>query len=215
MKALIIVLIVALVTLFMYSGVAGIIDLFKQPATVETPTVDFVTATKQRHQPTVDALQAMLASNPASYTAQVNLANEYYNWADELARPQTGQSQPTTSALEMSYQQWGLAKAAYDTATKMAKSFDPPTQTDRSYATLMTNDATGAIKIATEVTKKAPTFAQGWVHLGLYYEAVGKNNQAIAAFKKYIALDPSGQQVADVKKRIEALGGSIVTTKTP
>jgi tetratricopeptide (TPR) repeat protein len=215
MKSFIVFLIVALVTLFMWQGVAGIFDLFKQPDVSTAPTVDFVTSVEQRHKPAVAAYQASLASDPASYTAQVNLANEYYNWADELSRPQTGQSQPTTAAMQVAFEQWGLAKAAYDTATKMTKTFDAPTQTDRSYATLQTNDATGAIKIATEVTKKAPTFAQGWAHLGLYYEAIGMNPQALAALKKYVALNPKDQMVDDVKKRIEVLSRSVVTTKSP
>jgi hypothetical protein len=215
MKTLIIVLIVALVTLFMYSGVAGIIELFKQPTVTTAPTVDFVTSTEQRHKPTVTALQGILASDPTSYTVQVNLANEYYNWADELSRPQTGQSQVTTTAMEVSFQEWGLAKAAYDTATKIAKQFDPSTQTDRSYATLQSNDATGAIKIVAEVIKKAPKYAQAYAHLGLYYEAIGKTALAIPAYQRYLVLDPKGTNFAAIKKRVDELTGSATATGTP
>jgi tetratricopeptide (TPR) repeat protein len=217
MKALIIFMIVALVTLFMYQGVAGIVELFQQPtAQPATTTTESVASVEQRRKPTVTALQGILASNPASYTVQVELANAYYNWADELSRPLKGQSQVTTAAWEMSLQQWALAKAAYDAATKMAKKFDPSVQTDRSYATVQaTNDATAAIKIVSEVLKKDPKYAQAWAHIGLYYEAGGKTTLAVSAYQKYLALDPKGANAGAIKQRVTELSGSATTTKTP
>jgi tetratricopeptide (TPR) repeat protein len=216
-KALIIFMIVALVTLFMYQGVAGIIELFQQPtAQPASTTTESVASVEQRHKPTVTALQGLLTSNPTSYTIQVSLANEYYNWADELSRPLKGQSQVTTAAWQMSLQQWALAKTAYDAATKMTKQFDPSIQTDRSYATVQaTNDATAAIKIVSEVIKKDPKFAQAWAHIGLYYEAAGKTALALSAYQKYLALDPKGSNAASIKQRVTELAGSTATTKTP
>lgn len=217
MKALIIFMIVALVTLFMYQGVAGIFELFQQPtAQPATTTTESVASVELRHKPTVTALQGLLASNPTSYTVQVSLANEYYNWADELSRPLAGQSQVTTAAWEISLQQWALAKTAYDAATKMTKKFDPSIQTDRSYATVQaTNDATAAIKIVSEVIKKDPKFAQAWAHIGLYYEAAGKTTLAVSAYQKYLTLDPKGANAASIKQRVTELTGSKISTKTP
>lgn len=216
MKALIIFMIVALVTLFMYQGVAGIFDLFQQPtAEPTTTTTDSVALIEQRHKPTVTALQGLVSSNPTSYTVQVSLANEYYNWADELSKPLTGQSEVSTAAAELAYQHWANARAAYDAATKLTKEFDAPTQTDRSYATLQSNEPTEAIKIVTAVTKKAPTFAPAWEHLGLYLEAVGRLDEAVPAFRKYLALDPKGQNATYIKGRLDAIVGSTTPTKTP
>jgi tetratricopeptide (TPR) repeat protein len=216
MKTLIIFMIVALVTLFMYQGVAGIFELFQQPAAQPAATTtQSVASIEQEHKPIVTALQGLVASNPTSYTVQLSLAKAHYDWADALSRPLAGQSQVSTAAAEAAYQQWGLAKAAYDAATKLTKTFDPPTQTDRSYATLESNEPTEAIKIATTVTKKAPNYAPGWEHLGIFLEAVGRTNEAIPAFRKYLALDPKGQNAAYIKGRLDALTGSTTATKTP
>jgi tetratricopeptide (TPR) repeat protein len=214
-KILIIILIVAFVSLFMYTGIAGIFDLFKQTPASQTATVDHVTALSQQYQPQIDAFKAAAASNPTSYTAQVDLANAYYEWAAALSQPEPGKSQLTSAAMTAAYQTWGLAKDAYDKAVGLSKTFDPSTQTDRSYATFYSNDATGAITIVNEVIKKDPTFAQAWVHLGTYYEAVGKMSLAIPAYQKYLALDPKGASASGVAEHLKSLGASTTATKTP
>jgi tetratricopeptide (TPR) repeat protein len=217
-KVLIIVLIVAFVSLFMYQGLAGLLDLFRSNPQTAAPssTVDFVAATNQQNRPIVDALTKVAASDPTSYTAAARVANAYFDWARALSQPQSGQSQPTTSAIEAAFQEWGQAKAAYDAADKLSKTFDPSMQTDRSYAAFSSDNATSAIEIITTVTKKAPTFAQAWIHLGLYYEALGDGKSAIPAYQKGLALDPKGQNAAYVKERLKALGAASVTpSSTP
>jgi tetratricopeptide (TPR) repeat protein len=208
-KILIIVLIVAFVSLFMYQGIAGIFELFKQtPQTTASSTVLTVSAINEKNQSNVDLLKQSVASDPTSYTATVNLANGYFDWAQELSQPAAGQSQITTEAMAAAFTQWTQAKATYDAATKLSKTFDPSTQTDRSYAALYSNDATEAIAIVKVVTVKDPKFAQAWVHLGIYYEAIGNTALAIPAYQKYLALDPKGQNVSYVESRLKALGGS-------
>ena len=223
-KTLIIVLIVAFVSLFMYQGLAGIVALFQQSPTAATSNVDYVAAVNQQNQSILSALNANLASSPTSYTAAVAVADAYFNWAQQLSEPQAGQSQPTTPALAAAATQWTQAAAAYDAAAKLSKTFDPPTETDRSYATLNSaNDATAAIAIVKVVTQKAPTFPQGWFHLGYYYELQRNPKAAIVPFRKYLALHPSqdqSQSIAYAQQSLQAAGASTTgssatTTKTP
>jgi tetratricopeptide (TPR) repeat protein len=220
-KALIIVLIVAFVSLFMYQGIAGILDLFKSnpQTTAGSSTADYVTAVNAQNQSTVEGLRAAATSNPTSYTAAVALANGYFDWAQQLSQPQTGQSTVTTAAMTAAFEQWTNAKQAYDAATKLMTKFDAATQTDRSYAALYSNDATEAIAIVKVVTVKEPAFAQAWVHLGIYYEAIGDPKSAIPAYQRYLKLDPKGQNATYVADRLKQLGasatGSTSVTTTP
>lgn len=220
-KTLIIILIIAFVSLFMYQGLAGILDLFKQnpQAASTTAGTDPVATINAQNQSVVDQLQKTAASDPTSYTAAVNLANGYFDWAQQLSQPQQGQSQISTAAMTAAFTQWAAAKTAYDTATKLAKKFDAAAQTDRSYAALYSNNATEAVAIVKVVTVKEPTFAQAWVHLGIYYEALGDTKSAIPAYQRYLAIDPKGQNAQYVKDRLKQLGASTTSsttaTKTP
>jgi tetratricopeptide (TPR) repeat protein len=222
-KVLIVVLIVAFVSLFMYQGIFGIFALFQQSQqSAQTPTADLVSQVNQKYQGQVDSLKAVTTSNPTSYTPAVDLANTYFDWAQELTGlTQTqGQSQAATSAMVAAFTEWQAAKAAYDQATKIAKTFDPAVQTDRSYATFSSNDATGAIVIAKTVAEKAPTYVQVWDHLGIYYDATGQARAAIAAYQHYLTLNPQNQAgqaqaVQYVLNRLKTLGGSVPATRTP
>lgn len=216
-KTLIIILIIAFVSLFMYQGIAGIVELFKQPETAEqAANVDYVTSLQQQNQGGIDTLRQIAASNPTSYTAQVDLAIGLYDWAEQLSRPQQGQSQISTAAMAAAYAKWGEAKLAFDSAVKQMKTYDPATQTDRSYATFQSGETTAAIKIVTEVTKKAPSFAQGWAHLGMYLDATNQPTpDVVAAYRKYLALDPNGTNAPAIKKRVDEIAPSSSATKTP
>jgi tetratricopeptide (TPR) repeat protein len=217
-KVLIIVLIVAFVSLFMYQGLAGLLDLFQpsQQPTAASSTVDYVASINQQNRPVIDALSRIAASDPTSYTAAARVANAYFDWARALSQPQSGQSQLTTGAMESAFQEWTQAKSAYDTATALAKSFDPSMQTDRSYAAFSSNDSTAALDIVKTVTQKAPTFAQAWIHLGLYYEALGNTKLSISAYQKGLSLDPKGQNAAYVTERLKAMGAtSLPASSTP
>jgi tetratricopeptide (TPR) repeat protein len=220
-KVLIIILILAFVSLFMYQGFAGLFALFQSnPTTASSTTAaDPIATLQNKYQPQADALKQVIQSDPASYTAQVQLANLYFDWAQTLSTPVAGQSQLTTPAMMAAYTEWNSAKTAYDAATKVAKTFDAAVQTDRSYASFYSNDATGAIEIAKTVTQKAPTFSQGWAHLGIYLEATGDTKGAIAAYQRYMVIDPKGQNAQYVTARLKALGSaapsSTTATKTP
>jgi Flp pilus assembly protein TadD len=216
MKAFIIFLIIAFVSVFMASGVFGIFELFQtSTSSTATSTVDAVATANQKNQSIVDALKSLAASQPTSYTAQVNVANAYFDWAQELSTPASGQSQITTAAMTAAVDVWAQARAAYDQAAKLNKAFDPSVQTDRAVATFYSNDATSAIKLVREVTVKQPAFAQAWLNLGLFYDSTGSTTQAVIAYQKYLALDPKGSASSYATDRLKALGASVPTTKTP
>jgi tetratricopeptide (TPR) repeat protein len=217
-KVLIFVIIVTLVSLFMVQGIFGVFALFQQNQQAgQSASVDPVAEINQKYQGQIDSLKAVATSNPTSYTAAVQLADSYFDWAQELSQPTQGQSQPTTTAMVAAFTEWQAAKAAFDTATKLTKTFDPATQTDRSYAAYASSDTTAAIQIAKTVTQKAPTFEQGWSHLGIFYEAKGDTQLAIAAYKHYLSLNPKNQQTAVqfVQGRLKSLGASVSTTSAP
>ena len=223
-KTLIIILIVAFVSLFMYQGFAGILQLFQQSTTSNGgTTVDYVAALNQQNQAILSALKATQASNPTSYTAALSVANAYEDWAQQLQQPQSGASQPTSAALAASQTQWAAAAAAYDAAIKLTKQFDPAAQTDRSLAVLYgTNDATAAITIVKTVTEKAPTFSQAWFNLGYYLELQQNTKAAVVPFQKFLSLNPSKEQSSSIsyaKQRLQEAGitapGGSSTTTTP
>lgn len=211
MKAFIIILIIAFVGVFVAGGFVGIFDLFQQSNPTGSSTVDPIAAINQKGQQTTDALKALVASQPTSYTATVNLANAYFDWAQQLSTPQAGQSQITTPAMTAAFNVWSEARATYEKAAKIKKALDPPVQTDRSIATFYSNDATSAIKLAQQVTKAKPDFAPAWLNLGLFYDSTNNTVAAIAAYKKYLALDPKGGSATFATNRIKAIGGSSTT----
>ncbi|MDR3686879.1 MAG: tetratricopeptide repeat protein [Coriobacteriia bacterium] len=217
MKTFIIVLIVAFISVFMAGGIAGIFELFQSSntSTTATSTVDPVATINQQGQATVDALKSLAASQPTSYTAQVKVANAYFDWAQQLSTPTSGQSQITTAAMSAAVDVWAQARAAYDKAATLNKAFDPSVQTDRSVATFYSNDATAAIKLVRAVTVKQPDFPPAWLNLGLFYDSTGNSEQAVFAYQKYLVLDPKGKPVAYVTSRLKALGASAPATKTP
>lgn len=219
MKAFIIILIVAFVSAFMYSGIAGLVGLFQSSggssSTSQNTPTDQVTAINDRYQQGVTALKTIAASQPTSYTAAVNLANAYYEWAKELSTPAQGQSQITTEAIVAATQQWTAARDAYAAAIKI-KPNDPPTMVDYSVTMFYSNDATTAVTTALKVTKINPNFGPAWLNLGIFYGSLGQKANAVAALQQYLKVEPNGQSVAFAKQQLAALQKSSVSpTTTP
>ena len=213
MKVLIIILAVALIGLFMSSGIVGLVDLFNQPAATGTAAqtpADKLAAINTKYQPQVDLYKQISASEPASYTAAVMLANTYSDWGGELGTMLSAESQPSTTAIAAYDQTWTGAKAAYDAATKLNPN-DPPVQTDRSIATFYSGDATGAIVIVRKVLADTPNFALGWFNIGLFYDQTGQVEQAVIAYRKYLALDPKGSSADYAQKRVDTLAAKTTT----
>ena len=190
MKLIIGLLIVAFVSMFLYGGIASVIELFKPNPNQTTATAaDPVAAASQQFKPQADALSAAVESEPTSYTALVSLGNKYFDWAQQLAQA----SQTSTAAAAAAAPLWVSAKDTYGRAVTVQPG-DPSVTIDYSIATFYSGDTTAAITIAEPVTKSAPTFAQAWFNLGQYYEASVQPAKAIAAYEQYLKLDPDGKQ---------------------
>lgn len=215
MKVIIGLLILAFVSTFLYGGISSIIQAF-QPTSSSTSTQtssDPVVAASDLYKPQVDALSKVVASEPTSYTPLVSLANKYFDWAKAVSQA----SQTSTSAAVTASTLWISAKDTYAKALKV-KPGESPVTIDYAIATFYSGDTAGAIAIAVPVTKSDPTFAQAWVNLGTFYEASGENAKAIAAYERYVALDPQDKQgnLKFAKGQITALKkGSIATSTTP
>ena len=86
MKAVIIAVIIAMVTLSsMEESPASSSCSSRGP---QAAKVDPVVALQTQYNPQIAALNAALASDPASYTLLVNLANVHMNYVRELKEPQ-------------------------------------------------------------------------------------------------------------------------------
>ena len=211
-ELIIILLIVAFISMFMYGGIASLIELFKNPQSqsAQTTPTDALSQINAQYQPGVDALRAAAASDPTSYTAAVNVANTYFDWAQAITKTLQGQSQPATAAMAAASERWADARSAYDTATAL-KADDPGVQVDRGVATFYSGDATAAITIVKQVAAVKSDFAPAWLNLGVFYEQTAQSQLAIAAFQKYIALDPKGQNVQFAQQEITKLKGTTTT----
>jgi tetratricopeptide (TPR) repeat protein len=212
MKGFIIFLIFAFVVTIGAASIPSIAELFKQPVTQGTTTTPVATVEQinAQFQPGITALTAAAASDPASYTAQVNLGNAYFDWAQTLSTPAEGASQISTAAMAAAGPLWVSSKASYAKAVKI-KAGDPAVETDFAIVTFYSGETTGAILIAERVTKAQPTFAQAWLNLGVFYANQGQNAKAIAAFERYLKLDPKGQNVSFAQDQIKSLKAAPTT----
>ena len=204
MKGIIIVIIVAMVTLFFTGGIASFVELFKPEPKVSVP--DAVAQLKNKYEPQLDNWNTVLASNPESYTVLVRLGTAHYDYAAELMELA---SKNSTSAAQVAAEQWAAAADALKQAVK-AKKAEPGVFVDYAVATFYSGDTTAAVKIASKVVKKTPDFAPAYFNLGIFYEAMDSGALAVGAFQKYLALDPTGKtgNVAYVKERLASLGAS-------
>ena len=204
MKIIIGLLIIAFVSMFLYGGIASVIELFKPNPNQAAPvaSADPVAAATVKYQAQIDALSAQVESQPTSYTALVSLGNKYFDWAQELGKA----SQTSTAAATAMGPVWVSAKDTYARAVKVQPG-DPGVTIDYAIATFYSGESTAAIAIAEPVTKSNPTFAQAWLNLGTFYEATAQPAKAIVAYERYLKLDPDDKQgnAAFVKAQLAAL----------
>lgn len=166
-------------------------------------------AVATKHGPTVTALEQQLASQPTSYTVLSNLGNTYFDWGMEAeqASPNTGASRPM----------WTSAVVYYDRAIEVQPG-NPNVTTDAAIAHYYSGDAPGAAALIDTVIKANPEFAPGHFNGAIFYEAVGRNADALAAAKKAQELDPEGQSgdptvLSDLIARVSA--STPATTTAP
>ena len=73
-----------------------------------------------------------------------------------------------------------------------------------------TNDSAfrEAVRVLQDVVKDKDANARAWFSLGMALQATNQNNQAVQAYKKYLALEPSGKFSADVRLALKQLGSN-------
>ncbi len=173
-------------------------------------TVDAVDA---QFQPQVASLTSVLQSNPESYTILVSLGNTYFDWAAQKQQA----SQSSTATLGADLPLWNSAKDAYSRAV-VIKSDEPTVMVDYAITLFYTGDSLKAISTAEAVTKATPDFSPAWFNLGIFYQTTEKNDKAVAAFERYLKLDPKGSSGGSpdfAQQQLDALKGSSIATTTP
>ncbi len=152
--------------------------------------VDPVVASRRKYDPQLQNLDTALASNPESYTLLVSGQQALRLRARaDAARQRDSRLRPSCRRVE----QWTATKDVFKKAVKANKSAESGVLVDYSIATYYSGDTTGAVKIATGVIKKDPTFAPAHYNIAIFFEGLGDTAKAIAAYQAYLALDPTGK----------------------
>jgi cytochrome c-type biogenesis protein CcmH/NrfG len=63
-----------------------------------------------------------------------------------------------------------------------------------------------ATRLLEEATRLDSSNARAWLALGMAYQFTAQNPKAIAAYKKYLFLEPTGQASGDVRAMLKQLG---------
>jgi len=222
MKGVIILIIIAMVTLFLYGGFQGFVELFRQQQQTAATATDPVTSLANKYDPQITSFNKAVASYPTSYTLLVALADVHTNYAFDLMDLANKSSNPSTATMNALNAQWNTAFSTYKKAVKAKK---PTTDVSVNYAisAYYSGDTTSAISIARGALTVDPNFAPAYYNLGIFYQTAGKGELAAAAFQKYLALDPTGANGNRdyATQQLKALGvsvpatGSVGATTTP
>ncbi|MDZ4178399.1 MAG: hypothetical protein U1E29_04080, partial [Coriobacteriia bacterium] len=138
-----------------------------------------------RYMPRIAAFDQSLASEPTSYTVLVSLGNTYFDWALDIQRA------PDVSAGS-DRPMWISAANFYDRALAVDAT-EPPVLTDAAIAHFYAGDVAESIALVESVSAQTDEFAPAYFNAGIFYGAAGMNAQAVAAFERYLELDPDGQ----------------------
>ena len=215
-KILIWILIVAFVFSGIGLGATSLVSLFQDSGTAGTATGDPVSQVKQSYEPGITALKAVVASNPESYTPLVNLGNLYLDYASQLS--QAAGSQPTTSVLQQQTDLYTSAKDVYAKAL-VIRSDDPSVRGDYAIALFNTGETAKALEVAGQTVVKYPDAALVWLKLGDFNLILHQQNPSapaaaqyrkdgIAAYQRYLKLEPKGQYVKQARDSISQLQGA-------
>jgi tetratricopeptide (TPR) repeat protein len=158
-----------------------------------------------QYQPTADAYEATLASDPTSYTVLVSLGNWYYDWANDL---QIAQDVPLGS--DRPY--WLAATTYYERAIAETTG-TPDVMTDMAVAFYYGGRTDRAIETIEQVLDAEPEFATALFNAGIFYGASGRIDDSIQAFTDYLALDPEGTSGRPdyAREQIDAMRASVGT----
>ncbi len=163
-------------------------------------------AIASRHRPGVEMLQAQLASDPTSYTVLVGIGRAYSVWASEVMMADTaGVGSDSTI--------WSSAATYFDRALEVAAD-NPADMMDASIARYYSGNVAGAIELAEAVWAIDPEFAPSYFNAGIFFETAGRTADAIAAYTRYLELDPQGTGPGDPSVAQAAIArlSAVVTT---
>lgn len=65
-----------------------------------------------------------------------------------------------------------------------------------------------AVRLLQDVVKEKDTNSRAWFALGMALQVTSQNAQAVKAYKKYLALEPSGKFASDVRLALKQLGSN-------
>ncbi len=201
-KVVLIILIVAFVSMFVGTGISGLFTSTGSQST--TQTADPVQQINSQYQPQVDALAAVVASQPTSYTALVNLGNAYMDWSSALLQSSQNATAPAMQFLG--------ARNAYQQALKIKKD-DPQVLGDYAVVLYYSGETTSAIAAGQEAVKIDPKLATAWFNLGNFYLYQAQNGnkavkqKAIGAYNEYLKLEPTGDRATAAKQNISTAQG--------
>ncbi len=190
--------------------------LFGSSGSGATTKSDVLSSLSAQYAPTIASYDAILRSDPTSYTVLVNTGNAYFDWAVKVQ-----QASSTDQALLGADQPMLLSARQYYERAQAVQADDPPVAVDLAITYFYSGETTRAIATATTVTKKHADFAPAWFNLGVFYGSNGNNPAAITAFEKAVALDPKGQSInlQYAQQQLQTLKGSTAapgsTTTTP
>jgi tetratricopeptide (TPR) repeat protein len=205
-KVLIIILIVALVGGVLLAGTGGLMGLFSggnqtSQTTAGQPAANSYEAIAAKHQPTIKANEAAVASNPKNYGLMVALGNGYFDWALEV------QGQASLAQQGLQAPLWTSAVGFYERALAATKTLDPRVATDLSVAYHYGGQNPKAIVLVNKVLKVAPTLPQAVLDAGQFYESASQTATAIGYYTKYTTLKGVDAKSLDfAKSRLTALG---------
>jgi len=162
-------------------------------------------------QKTITQYQTAVASNPQDATSWTKLGDSYVLMAN--------QQQDTTT--QKTY--WQKAIVAYKKADTILAKQKGKAAKDQRLAVLQSlvstylylNDYTSATAVYGDITSLTPKDAQSYFDMATVAINAGDTNTALLAFTKYLELDPTSQDAAQVKAWIKQNTPKSTSTPSP
>ena len=159
--------------------------------------------------PTYRAVAAPVRSGSSNVEAPLSLREAELKVE---AAAEKGVSPDERLALSAVYLTRGLPRHAADIVTPLADTTtDPAMLNDIAVALLARNgegDAQRAQNLLQRAIERDSKRPEAWFNLGLAAEAAGNAKLARDAWQRYLAIDSSSQWAAEVRGRLEKIGGS-------
>ncbi len=153
-----------------------------------TTAVDPLEGIAQQYAGALDYYNGLLASEPTSYTVLLNLGYTYHDWAAEV-------QQTTASASGADIPLWVAASSYYERALAEVPG-DPGVRTDMAVSYFYGGDSLSAIENVEAVMAATPEFATAYFNAGVFYQATGRDADALRVLKRGVELDPEAPTVA-------------------